>query len=323
VNYKIRKNQHITAMTESLKKAIEDHQDIVRVKNHLAHLVSKIQEEEDSLKELGNVLEKEHQDVKRLEKLSVKGIFHEFLGDKKKQLGIERQEYLDVVLRYNEAVKYIELLEFEKEVLEEKLTKEKEVKETLNKLLKERAHQLMRTNSAIGNELLQIEKQIDQKLAMKREIHEALIVGTSIMSKLNIIIKLLGKNEAWGYTGDRYLTGIDRHHASKNIDKALRTGYEVKQLLLQYEDELKDIYGDRRFRLAATMNTILNFTANFRGNLIADWIVSEKIHHTFHNTVGFRDQIQRINTSLTQELSNTDTAMEYLDKKKKEIVMDS
>ena len=171
-------------MTESLKKAIEDHQDIVRVKNHLAHLVSKIQEEEDSLKGLGNVLEKEHQDVKRLEKLSVKGIFHEFLGDKKKQLEIERQEYLDVVLRYNEAVKYIELLEFEKEVLEEKLTKEKEVKETLNKLLKERAHQLMRTNSAIGNELLQIEKQIDQKLAMKREIHEALIVGTSIMSKL-------------------------------------------------------------------------------------------------------------------------------------------
>ena len=101
-------------MAESLKKAIEAHNSLQRVKNHLDHVIRQIREEERTLKELGEVLKKEHRDVKKLEKLSVKGIFHEFLGDKKKQLEIERQEYLDAVMRYNECVKFLELLEFER-----------------------------------------------------------------------------------------------------------------------------------------------------------------------------------------------------------------
>jgi hypothetical protein len=307
-------------MNEPLKKAIEDHKDIQRVKNHLNHLVKQIREEERTLKELGEVLEKEHKDVKRLEKLSVKGIFHEFLGDKKKQLEIERQEYLDAVLRYNECVKFIELLEFEKGVLEEKLTKEKEVNENLDKLLKVREQQLMRTNTSTGRKLLKIEKQIDQKLALRRELNEAIILGTKILKKLNSMIRLLSQNQAWGH--DENIFGTINHFSSNNIDKALKTGLEVRQLLLAYEDELRDIYGKRKFRLAATMNTIVNFTANFRGSLLSDWIVAEKIHNTFHNTVGFRDQMQRINASLQQELKNTDEEIEQLNEAKKKVVME-
>lgn len=305
----------------ALKKATEEYQALERVRIRLEQIIRKIRLEEAGLRDLEKELKKEHQDVIRLEKLSVKGMFHDFLGDKKKQLEIERQEYLDAVLRFNECIKFIELLEFEKGVLEEKLKKEPALKNRLKELRKKREAEIMRSGSDLGRQILGIEKEIDQYLAVIREIREALIIGEKIMELLTNIVKQLGVTNQWGYHDNMYVS-YNPHADQNNVDAALRIAYKVKQLLLQYEDELNDIYGKRRFKLAATMNTIIHFTDNIRVNLISDWVIQEKIQNTFHSVMGFRDQIQRVNDALKVELNNTEKGIKYLEEKKQKLLED-
>ncbi len=62
-------------------------------------------------------MNKEHQDVIKLEKLSKQLLFKTILGNKELQLEIERQEYLQAVLEYNATAYNIDLIKYEQEIL--------------------------------------------------------------------------------------------------------------------------------------------------------------------------------------------------------------
>lgn len=306
-------------MANTLKEILETYQNLERAEKHLKHVIMQIEVEEKNLARWGRILEEAKQDVKRLEKLSVKALFHEFLGDKKKQLEIEKQEYLDTVLKYNESVKLIELLEFERDVLKDKLTQKEAVKKSLEAVLKIREKEILKSNSAKGKELLIIEKQIDQKLALKREVHEAFTIGAKIVHKLTLMINVLGETQYWGATVGFH---VESKRSRGKLDKTLDIAFEVRQLLIEFEDELVDVYSRKKFKFKTPINSIINFTINLRSNLITDWLIQERINNTFHHVVAFKDQIKRLNDSLRLELTNADKGIEYLNEKKKQTLME-
>ena len=64
-----------------LEKLLADYQSIIHAKKHLANLKQRLEEEEMNLADLNLMLEKEYEDVKKLESLSLTGLFHTFLGN--------------------------------------------------------------------------------------------------------------------------------------------------------------------------------------------------------------------------------------------------
>ena len=136
-----------------------------------------------------------------METLSVSSLFQRILGNKKEQYEIEKQEYLQAVLKYKEYAKTMELMIYEQEVLEEKVAKEEKTLEILNELLLLRDVEISAKYLNFRNQLIQVNQETDAALGAQREAHEANIVGVKALVRLNEMIELLQKAhdlEAWG-----------------------------------------------------------------------------------------------------------------------------
>ncbi len=91
-------------------------------------------------------MNKEHEDVLKLEKISAFSLFRNILGNHKEQLEKERQEYLKAVLEYNSIANEIELLRYEQELLKNKPKDTTNLKHQLDYYLKVKEQKILYNN---------------------------------------------------------------------------------------------------------------------------------------------------------------------------------
>ncbi|MEL6867587.1 MAG: hypothetical protein AAFP19_24395 [Bacteroidota bacterium] len=304
-------------LQEEIAKFIEEHQSLQLAKSHLAELNRRIEENTWILKQLEDILEKEYQDVQQFEKMSIRGIFHKVLGNAQQQLEIEKQEYLHAVLKHKEQVQMLKMLEFERQVLEEKMSKEAEINQRLNELLNSRQYQIKQNFPDIAPAIQQLNEEWDNKLGLKRELHEAIIAGVKAQGNLTKIIELLKKARDWGDWKhlDRKLPDSDANN--RFIDQAQTIAYTVQQQLLVFEDELKDIYKYQKRPIIHHYEDFNHFTDIYYNRLVSDWIIRKKVQSALSNVEGTQDSVIRIVNALKHELKLTEEAMEHLEEKKK------
>jgi len=262
------------------------------------------------------MVDKEYRDWKELEGLSAKGLFMKVLGTKEDKLEIEKQEYLQAVLELREHEKSIELLNFEYKVVLEKIQNKSKIEQELKDLMKSREAEIMRGNHPLSKEVLMIEKEIEGKFGMKREIHEALIAGAKALNLLNKMISSLQKAGEWGayaFHGRGYKYA---RQVRSSIDNALDLTPNVKNALVDFEEELADVYGEKARKLSLRLNHFERFSSNFFDSLISDWTIRQSIQDGLRTVFSKKDKVMRINQSLRQELSQVDTAINYLEQKK-------
>lgn len=304
-------------MEKIYQETLEAYQNIQLVKKHLSHVHLQLEAAHAQLLELEWILDKEQRDVEALEKTSLTSIFYKLLGNKEQQLEKEKQEYLQAFLQYQDGKKSIELLEFEKKVLKEKLLNEKAIKIKLRDLKRQREIHLIKNDKIKGKEILQFDSQIEEKLLLQRELREALIVGIKAKDELEKITIQLKRSPAWGqweaYHGLAKLS-------FNSIDKARNHAISAKQFLSELELELRDIYGRKRFKIASLLNHFLYFTDEFNDNLISDWIVAERIRNVSSGVLGIKDKLIRINNTLRIELKQADIAIKYLESQKEKVL---
>jgi len=73
----------------------------LKVESRLEEIDKLIEWENKRLASLIKKLEKEAEDITRLEEMSLESIFHKMLGSKEEQIEKERQEYLQLSLKYD------------------------------------------------------------------------------------------------------------------------------------------------------------------------------------------------------------------------------
>ena len=183
---------------KELNKVLKKYQDFERIQKHLKNLDTQLKSGYRELDKFEKVLEKHGQDVKQLESLSLKGLFHKILGSKKEQLDKERQEYLQAALKRNGHKKSLELLEYERGVLEEKLKKLKGIPAQAEMMIQKRENDLMKSGTPVGMRILTISKQIDASRHLKREIKEALDAGKDVIVILAEMESYLRNARNWG-----------------------------------------------------------------------------------------------------------------------------
>ena len=69
---------------QKLSKAIQDFQSLELTKQHLVQLEKRLCDAYDQLDELHDILEKEYEDVRILEELTMRKLFQEILGNREK-----------------------------------------------------------------------------------------------------------------------------------------------------------------------------------------------------------------------------------------------
>jgi hypothetical protein len=101
-------------MEEKIQELSGQLSEIASLEKHLSNLHADIKGAHEDLRASEKVLEKEYEDVIRLEERSQNWLFTRLRGDQEEQLEKERAEYYEAFLQTKEARKSIELLEFEK-----------------------------------------------------------------------------------------------------------------------------------------------------------------------------------------------------------------
>ena len=306
---------------KQLDKVLKQYQDFERVNKHLDGLDKRLTESYKTMDKLERILTKEQREVEELEKLSLKGIFHKVLGSKEEQLGKERQEYLQAALKINEHKKSVELLEYERGILESKLEKLQGIEAQAERLIQEREKNLMRSGSPVGQHILSISKTIDESQHLKREIKEALQVGQQALGVLQEMEGYLRNARGWGNWDMMGGKGMSTYVKHTNIDRARARLHKAQNLLVRFEEELRDVYNPRQLNLTLNLDSFTRFIDIFFDNLISDWIVQQRIRNALANIIAVKDRVSRLLGTLQMDDNEMTIKIKQLKKEKKKLVM--
>ena len=306
---------------KNLDKVLSKYQEFERVNKHLTELDQRIATSYKTMDKLERIMDKEQQEVNELEKLSLKGIFHKVLGSKEEQLGKERQEYLQAALKRNEHKKSVELLEYEREILETKLKKLDGIQLEAQRLIEERETNLMRSGSPVGMRILTISKSIDESKHLKREIKEAIQVGQRAAVVLQEMEGYLRSARGWGNWDMMGGKGMSTYVKHTNIDRARGRLHQAQNLLVRFEEELRDVYNPRQLNLTLNLDSFTRFIDIFFDNLISDWIVQQRIRNALSNVIAVKDRVSRLLGTLQMDDKEMTLKIKQLTKEKKKLVM--
>lgn len=304
----------------NIQQLIESYQSALLAQKHLEKVKERLRVEQRRLIDLATALEKEHLDVLKIEHLTLKGIFHRILGDQKQQYEIEKQEYLMATLAYNEAVKTIELLEFEIDILEQKIDQIPELKLQLETLILSRNTDFKRLYPHLVRELISYNEQIDDLLAYKRELHEASIVAVKTLHYFDQVLNHLNNAIIIGGWGFRQPIQPKTLSTPGELDEAFRKMIEIKTLLNLLKDEMEDIYRLGSIQRLGGFQEFNSFTLIFRNRLLSDWILEKDVIGTQNFVAGTKASVQRTKQTLGAQIEITNQQMAYLKAKMEDLL---
>jgi len=312
----------LTEIQKQIQTTLEDFESVKNVESHVNEINEQLNLAYNKLKVLDSKLDKELKDIEELEKLGVKSLFYKTLGNKEAQLEKERQEYLEASLKYKELKASVELMEFEKDILNKKINQLPELEYKLKALKKTREQEILTHSEVhIQNEFREILHQIDVSVLLRKELKEAITEGDKAMNDLKVVATFLHKAGDWGnwqMRGDRR----GAYNKKRAIDQALNNMTRAQHQLNLFTRELKDL-GENNIAFKLNRVHFNNFTDFFFDNLISDWIVQQRIKNTLGNIEGTYAHVQRLVLSIKQELQTTESKISQLNTQKDSYLLSS
>lgn len=305
--------------SQQLQEALSAWQSMQMAEHHLSVLQERLAQKRRELRQLEHLVDKEYQDIVRLEKLGLPGLFRRILGDTEQQLELERQEYLQAVLQFRDGQKQIELLEFEQGVLESKLKEKSSRQQQLDQLLAQREQELLYLDHPIRKKLDHFNLLIDQQVLLQREIYEAKIVGAKANTFLHTVVNGLediADSNIWSYD----LSPSQEKQIKRKFDRLQEHLWTLRPLLTEFLDELKDIYEHQDLQVLHSLDEFSHALNGIRfyENLISDWIVRKKVHNALYQLHSVWDYFSRTLRSLDRHEKKINEQMKNLEEEKKE-----
>jgi uncharacterized coiled-coil DUF342 family protein len=313
----------MSALAEEIKKLLEEHQIAKKVASRLDQLIPEVQALKKELGQLDIEMQKEFSDITNLEKTGLKNLFYKALGSKEAQLEKERQEYLQVSLKYDQVRKTLELLEYEQKLLQKKADNLPAIEKRLDELSREQEQEMLRLPGEANMEVRKIYSQLEVQQRMIIDIQEAIKAGAKALESLDNVISGLQQAHNWGQWDMSGRNPMSNHLKYTAIDKAKDWAYETNRLLKIFEKELLDVYRQIPDDFVLHVDSFNRFIDVFFDNLITDWIIQQKIHHALNNSLNTRDKVVRMIKTLDAEIPKVNKQMDELNQAKKELVLRS
>jgi len=287
---------------------------------HLEDIDRRLKASYSQIKLMDKQLEKELKDIEELEKIGVKALFYKTLGSKEEQLEKERQEYLELSLKYKEHKSEVELMEYERDLLKKKSTKLPEIKSKLTRLKKERHYEILNSGDKfLKDEYVQVVEKLDLNHAIQKELEEARETGYQAKRHLEELIAHLNEAGNWG-KWDMYGDRNAKYSKKRAIDRAVRTLPKSRNSLSLFVREMQDL-GENDINFNLNPIQFNNFTDFFFDNLISDWIVQQKIVSTKNDVSSTHSYLSRLLMTLDQESKDINNKLSALQKKREQLLM--
>ena len=290
-------------MFEDLNKQLIETKEKLRAKNRLENALSEAKtnriQEKDRLEKLEAKLTKEEADVRKIEGLSLTGMFHQVLGNKDQKLNKEKQELLTAKLKYDQSKHSVSALE------REITYREKQIKELGNPDAQYRAVLQQKESRILKEEdkkLIQFSEKLSDLNSTVKELKEAVDAGNAVLNELDNVISHFKSAGNWGVVdligGGLIITAV-KH---SKINKAKAAINEVQHLLGRFQRELSDLQISPESQLGIDVSSFQTFADFIFDGLIFDWIVQSKINKSLNNAKSMKDTMTKIMKNLQNQL---------------------
>jgi len=310
-----------TKIQKEIHQTLEDFQSLKIVEKHLEETDLQLNTARSKMRSLDKLVDKELEELDKLESGGIKSAFYKVLGSKEQQLEKERQDYLEVSLQFNEHQKMVELLEYEKKLLDKKIVGLPKLAQRLEDLKALRANEILNSpNLKLSESFKSILSSLDDNRLINKEVKEAITTGTTALKSLAVVRASLQKAEEWGRWDMMNKRGYQTHMKHSAIDQAHRAITRAQYELNLFNKEYSDIQSDHiNFNLK--IDSFSKFTDYFFDNLISDWIVQQKIKNSMSNVEANMDKLQRVLSMLNHEQDVLEKEALLLESKKEQILI--
>lgn len=305
-------------MFEELNNDLTIVKEKLRTKQKYQSIVSQtrvaLKKEIDQKQKLLITLQDEDKDVKKLESLSIAGLFYSILGSKQQQLEKERQELLCAELKYQDCCRTISVLEEELASYEAVLNSNQSAEVEYEMTMKRKESLILQSNDANTQKLIELIEKVANLEAQKKELHEAIEAGQVAMDKLSSVISSLNSADDWGtwdMLGGGFIATAAKH---SHIDEAKEYAHITKNALRRFQNELSDV--NISINIDINIGSLETFADYFFDGLISDWIVQSRVNESLENVQSVNSNVNNILRQLRQKYNSVQ--ME-LNKKKDDI----
>ena len=228
-------------LTEKLKEAQHGIARLHKINSMLEGLESEKEKLHRKEHELKAIMEKENYDVEKLKNKSITAVFYSIFGSLNEHLQKERKEALAAKLKYDQAVKDLEDIQYRIAELSSEQMNYMDCQNEYDCLYAQKKEELIREKGETARKLLELTDNINLAGTNVREIEEAVRKGKEVLNSLDVALGSLDSAEGWGtwdLLGGGLISDFAKH---SNIDDAKAEIEHTQRLLRQFKTELVDI----------------------------------------------------------------------------------
>lgn len=303
-------------MNEGIKHIIEKLKALELADLHGKKLDDTLANLKDRNEELEVLISKGNKKIESLNKLSIKALYHILRGNKKNELTIQQQRYLDISLEYTHNQKMIAQTEYEKEVIARKSDSQTSLKEQL------RAEVLGLTETIDDANITQLKRILEKSqsnIGLIKEMEEAIDQGVIVNRKMNGTIKFL-KTKAQKLFDEFKDKSIFSEVQTSGIEKYQDKIVSLKHALLKYEVEITDVYQLILKEKSYQSHDMSNLLDDYREHLIDDLFADKPLNKSYFFLKNLKEQILAVNRVLRSDLSKVRKEQKLLNEREHKLL---
>lgn len=308
-----------SVINEKIEQAQQGIARLHKIDSMIQHLKSEQSQLENKAAELKAILEKENYDVEKIENRSIASVFYSMLGKLEEQVEKERREALSAKLKYDQAVKDLEDVQYQISKLSAERLNYVNCQQEYDTLYANKKEQLMKEGGESARKLLELTNKMNSEKINFKKIKEAVFAGKKVLDSLDRILKSLDSAKGWGtwdILGGGLISDIEKH---SNIDDAKAETENTQKLLREFHSELTDI------RISSDIDINIGGFAKFADfffdGLIADWFMQSRINESRENVLEVKSQVINVVTKLESMEQQTNIDITRLEERIRQLIV--
>lgn len=290
-----------------------------RLQQQETEIRNRISTMEALLPRLQTEVQREQEDVERMENGGFTSFLYSVMGRQEEKLQKERQEAYAAEVKYQDALRTIQGLHKELEDLRASLSSFGDVETRYKDAFSRQRQQLLGSNSPEGRHLRMLEDDARQLKGLQREALEAQQAGNRVMDQIAQIEHSLRSASNWGMVdmfSDSFISDMAKYG---KMDEAQRELQELKILLDRYARELRDL--DLHLNISADLGSGMRMADFFFDNIFTDSMALNRIDNIKRQVSQIRYQVEQHARIVENKVSSVETALSQKRREAEELIV--
>lgn len=273
--------------------------------------------------ELEKTMQKEQDDVDRLNGRSLAAFFYRATGKMGEKLTKEEAEAYAAAVKYEAAKNELQAVNDDIEYCQRRLLQLQDCEQQYEKVLEEKTEQIKKSGVPEAGRIMNLENETAFLENQQKEIQEAVYAGNRALDITRKILEDLDSAKNWS-TFDLLGGGLIADMAKYDrLNKVQDKIQDLQAALRGFRTELADVTERISGDLHVEIGDFLHFADYFFDGLFTDWMVYDKINDSRSRTLQTSDQIQKILAQLNAMDNELCSKKKNLKEELEQVVLDS